>query len=594
MGLESYPVQTLLRYRNVLRRQLLSNSVQDFRMAVLGGSTTNEVVEFADVLLLAEGFRCTFYQSEYNRYYEDAVLEPEKLIEFRPDIVYVHTSCMNVRAFPPLWATQSDYEAFVATELARFQGVWRSLERNVPCEIVQNNFEHVPFRLLANLDSVAYGGRARFINRLNLEFANEALRRSKLIVQDVNSLSAAMGTGNWFDWNRWFKYKIVTTPEASLAIARSLTAIVRALYGRSRKCLVLDLDNTLWGGIIGDDGPEKIQVGRETPLAEAYTAFQEYCLMLHNRGVLLAVCSKNDEEIAKQGFAHPASVLKLEHFAAFRANWEPKHENLVAIAKELNIGVDSLVFVDENPAERAIISAQLPMVAVPDVGSEVTQFVPVLEAGGYFETVRLSKEDFERADAYSANAQRFVMESKFRDYGEYLDSLGMTAEIEPFKPVYLDRITQLTNKTNQYNLTARRYTSAEIEQIAADRQNITLYGKLNDAFGDNGLVSVIIGSKEGTALHIDLWLMSCRILKRDMELAMLDALVLKAHAAGVDTIYGYYCRTPKNGMAADHYEKLGFTCESRDSAADRSVWRLDLIRYEPKNRHIRVKELVCG
>ena len=593
MRLDACSIQELLRSKSKLRRQLQNHSCRDLRIAVLPGSTVNEMIEFAELFLLVEGFRCTFYQSEYNKYYEEAVLDSERIVKFRPDIVYVHTSCMNLQGWPPLSATEADHESFVAAEFSRFQQIWHSLQQNVGSHIIQNNFELPPFRVLGNLDSIAYGGRAKFVNRLNVEFANEALNDPRLFVQDVNALSAALGSRNWFDWERWYSYKIMTTPAASLALARSVTAIVRALYGRSRKCLVLDLDNTLWGGVIGDDGPENIKIGRETAVAEAYTAFQEYCLMLRSRGILLAVCSKNDEETAKQGFEHPDSVLKLSHFSAFRANWEPKHENLTAIAKELNLGIDSLVFVDDNPAERALVASQLPMVAVPDVGSDVTQFIPALEAGGYFETVRVSAEDFSRADTYAANSQRALLKSKFRDYGEYLDSLQMTAEIDAFKPVYLDRITQLTNKTNQFNLTTRRYTAAEIQKMSLDPAYITLYGKLTDAFGDNGLVSVIVARKDGSTLHIELWLMSCRVLKRDLELAMLDELVTRAHAAGIETIVGYYYRTPRNSMVADHYRRLGFECESQDPDGGQSMWRLQLTTdYQPKCRYIQVKNLV--
>jgi FkbH-like protein len=593
MRLDSCSIQELLRSKSKLRRQLQNHSCRDLRIAVLRGSTVNEMIDFAELFLLVEGFRCTFYQSEYNKYYEEAVLDSERIVKFRPDIVYVHTSCMNLQGWPPLSATEADHESFVAAEFSRFQQIWHSLQQNVGSHIIQNNFELPPFRVLGNVDSIAYGGRARFVNRLNVQFANEALNDPRLFVQDVNALSAALGTRNWFDWERWYSYKIMTTPAASLALARSVTAIVRSLYGRSRKCLVLDLDNTLWGGVIGDDGPENIKIGRETAVGEAYTAFQEYCLMLRSRGILLAVCSKNDEETAKHGFEHPDSVLKLSHFSAFRANWEPKHENLTAIAKELNLGIDSLVFVDDNPAERALVASQLPMVAVPDVGSDVTRFIPALEAGGYFETVRVSAEDFSRADTYAANSQRALLKSKFRDYGEYLDSLQMTAEIDAFKPVYLDRITQLTNKTNQFNLTTRRYTAAEIQKMSLDPAYITLYGKLTDAFGDNGLVSVIVGRKDGSTLHIELWLMSCRVLKRDLELAMLDELVTRAQAAGIETIVGYYYRTPRNSMVADHYRRLGFECESQDPDGGQSMWRLQLTTdYQPKRRYIQVRDLV--
>jgi FkbH-like protein len=350
----------------------------------------------------------------------------------------------------------------------------------------------------------------------------------------------------------------------------------------------------LWGGVIGDDGIDKIQLGRETPVAEAYTSFQEYCLSLWRRGVLLAVCSKNNQEIAKQGFEHPDSVLKLEHFSCFKANWEPKHENILAIAKELNLGVDSFVFVDDNPAERAIVEAQIGGIAVPNVGNEVSRFAAIIEEGRYFEPVSMTEEDLARAALYESNSARASMEATFSNYGEYLDSLEMTAEIERFKPLYIERIAQLTNKTNQFNLTTRRYSLAEMETVLHDKSHIGLYGKLSDRFGDNGLISVVLGRRENNVLHIDLWLMSCRVLKRDVELAMLDVLVQHARSLGVTTLMGYYLPTKKNGMVADHYEKLGFEPLMEDAAPDSSIWKLLISNYTPRNRHIKVLETVHG
>jgi FkbH-like protein len=583
------PLEALVRQRKRLRRQFLENpGLRDLRVAVLAGVTANEVVEFLEVLLLAEHFRPVFYQSEYNRHFEDAVLQPEKLKAFKPDIVYVHTNWMNLRRCLSTGAAPAEVQDAVASEFARYQAIWNSIHTVIGCHIVQNNFETSPIGLLGNADCVAGGGRVRLVWELNLAFSKAAAENRKLSIQDLNSLAASLGHSQWFDWDRWYSYKIPTTPEASFAIAKSMAAIIGAMFGKSRKCLVLDLDNTLWGGVIGDDGPDKIQIGKETALAEAYTAFQQYCLELRGRGILLAVCSKNNLEIARAGFAHPDSVLKLEHFSAFKANWEPKPQNIQEIATELNLGLDSFVFVDDNPAERALVQSQLPMVLTPDVGSDVALYPSILQATRCFEAVNLSKEDLERADAYAANAQRATLEAKFADYGAYLDSLRMRAEIELFQPVYLDRITQLINKTNQFNLTTRRYTYAEVEEISKSAGYIPLYGRLTDAFGDNGLISLLIGRCEGATLHLDTWLMSCRVLKRDVEFAMLDALVEHARERGVAKIAGYYFQTAKNAMVKDHYQRLGFVQESSSADGSSSVYGLRIAGYTPKNKHIAV------
>jgi FkbH-like protein len=594
-ALSNVALEEILLQRRKLRRQLLAcPDLKDIRIAVLGGTTTNELVDLFEILLLDSGFRPAFHQSEYGRFYEDAVLDTERIATFKPDLIYIHTSLVNVKGFPPASCSEADFPNFVDAEFNRYRAIWNALGNVVGCQIVQNNFELPVQAILGNLDAVSSGGATRFINELNRRFALEAVANPHLVLQDLASISARVGLNQWFDPDRWFSYKIANSVEASFAIASSLASLVRAIYGRARKVLVLDLDNTLWGGIIGDDGPDKIVLGRETPVAEAYIAFQEYCLSLRERGILLAVCSKNDEEVAKEGFAHPDSVLKLEHFSSFKANWEPKHENILAIAQELNLGVDSFVFVDDNPAERAIVEAQISGVAVPDVGSEVTRYASIIESKRYFEQLSLGKEDLFRAKFYEENAQRANFGSKFANYGEYLDSLEMTAEINDFNPIYVDRIAQLTNKTNQFNLTTRRYTPAELESAASDGKHICIYGKLSDRFGENGLISVVLGTIERCDLHIDLWLMSCRVLKRDMEIAMLDALAERARYKGMEWLVGTYLPTAKNGMVADHYPKLGFSLVSGDEIAGPSVWSLDITDYETRSRHIKILEHTNG
>ncbi|WP_246153639.1 HAD-IIIC family phosphatase [Terriglobus albidus] len=584
--LSTFALEDILMKRKGLKRRLSARPhLRPVRIAILGGATTNEVADLLELYLIESGFLPTLHQAEYGRFYVDAVHSPEALIAFAPDIVYLHTSVRDIQAFPPINATEADLTQYLEAELQRYRQIWTSLGEKLNCTIIQNNFEPPVEAVLGNLDASLPGGHTRFVNELNRAFATSAT--NKLLINDVASIAARVGLDRWFDAERWFSYKLHTTPEGSNALALSLAAIVRGIYGKTRKVLVLDLDNTVWGGVIGDDGVDKIAIGRETPLAEAYTAFQEYCLSLRNRGILLAVCSKNNEEIARQGFEHPDSVLKLEHISCFKANWDPKHQNIEAIARELNLGADSFVFVDDNPAERAIVEAQVAGIAVPNIGNEVSHYARIIEAGRYFEQTSFSKEDIERAALYQENSQRAAFESKFADYGEYLDSLEMTAEIARFKPLYLDRITQLTNKTNQFNLTTRRYAQHEIEAAAINPDAIGIYGKLTDRFGDNGLISIVLGQKQGTELDIELWLMSCRVLKRDMEQAMLDELVRHAQAIGITALRGTYIPTKKNGMVADHYDKLGFNpvSETEDGV---KTYLFDLHEYAPRNTHIRL------
>jgi FkbH-like protein len=595
MNLSQYSVDQLLLKRRSLRRTLLASSgLRPLRVAILGGSTTNELVDLWELLLLSEGFQPEFHQTEYGRYHIDAVRSPEELIAFRPDLVYVHTSVRNIDEFPPLQSTEQILAECITRETSRFREIWSSITEHIGCQIIQNNFEQPINHLLGNFDAAHSGGRTRFVNELNARFASEAAGDPKLILQDLHGISANVGLMRWFDQARWHSYKISNSIEGTFEIAQSLTAIVRSIYGRSRKCLVLDLDNTLWGGVIGDDGVDEIVIGRETPVAEAYLAFQEYCLRLRERGVLLAVCSKNTEDIARQGFEHPDSALRAEHFSAFRINWNPKHENVRELALELNLGLESFVFVDDNPVERALVEANLPEVAVPDVGEDVAVYAEIIEARRYFEPISLSQEDLSRARLYQENTQRISLESKFSSYGEFLDSLEMSAEIERFRSVYIERIAQLTNKTNQFNLTTRRYTLAEMRALAEDHTHIGLYGKLSDRFGEHGLVSVVLGRRAGSELHLDLWLMSCRVLKRDMEIAMLDRIATLAADERITKLIGYYIPTKKNAMVAGHYERLGFEPISKDPVTGESIWVLDLSKYSPQNGHVKVVEAPHG
>ncbi len=575
----------LLRKRRALARSLReSNGLTPLRLAVLGGASTQEISAWLELFLLDRGVSPTVHQAGFNRYFEDTVLDPRELQAFSAEVVYLHLATDDFAPTLSPTTSEADFEAAIASARGKLQSVLDSISVTA----VLNTLEAPALRPLGSLDATAYGGTTHFVARFNLELAKLARSRPQLILHDAASV-AATSPHAWYSPDRWFNYKMRTTTSADAELAYSLAATIAAIRGRSRKCLVLDLDNTLWGGVIGDDGVDRIVIGRETPRGEAHTAFQQYCRRLKERGILLAVCSKNDDAVARQGFTHPDSVLRLDDFAAFRANWEPKSENIQSIADELNIGLDSFVFVDDNPAERHLVAEQLPMVAVPNVGNDPSVYATIVDRGRYFESVTLSPEDLARTAQYAQNAERQARAATFSSYGEYLESLGMAAEIDAFHPRYLDRIAQLTNKTNQFNLTTRRYSRAEIEACCADDTFLTLYGRLSDIFGDNGLVSVVMGRRELDTLFVDLWLMSCRVLKRGMEQAMLDALVLRAQAIGVNALHGTYLPSGRNGMVEDFYGDLGFRLLERDSTG-RSEWQMELTTsYTQKNSHIRVQ-----
>lgn len=549
------------------------------RIAVLGGSTTAEVVDQLELALLARGIKPLFYQSEYNRYYEEALYPGDDLVAFKPDLVYIHTGTVNLNTFPQLGDSEQDVKAQLEDRQRHFTAVWDGIAKHLHCPVIQNNFEEPWCRPLGNLDGSDFRGRSRFIARLNDYFAEQASLRKHLYIHDVHYLAARFGMERWFNPRLWYLYKYSLDMEMIPCLAHHLSAVVAAVWGKSSKALVLDLDYTLWGGVVGDDGLDGIQLGNETAEAEAYTEFQRYIRDMKDRGIILAACSKNEDETARLGLTHPDSLLRAEDFAAFKANWDAKPTNIESIANELNIGLDSLVFVDDNPAERDIVRAQLPVVEVPEMGGDITDFIRAIDRAALFETLSLSAEDIKRSQQYQENKQRIQLQASYATYDEFLQSLEMVAEITAFQPVYMDRITQLTNKTNQFNLTTRRCTRAEIEMMAASDSWVTLSGRLQDKFGDNGLVTVVAGEIRGNALHIELWLMSCRVLKRGMEEAMMLELCSKAKERGLKKLVGYYLPTPKNKMVADFYKAFGFSCAKQSQEG--SVWELDLGRGLP-------------
>jgi FkbH-like protein len=578
----------ILRKRHTLKKVLLAQpNLISTRIAILGGSTTTEVKSMMELFLLAQGIQPVFYESGYNSYSEDVLFENPELWNFKPDIVFIHTTWHNVLQFPELMEGEGETEQRVRREVARFESIWKKIHSGLGSLIIQNNFDLPRLRPLGNLEAFESSSRLNFLLRLNAEFAAYARDHSHFLINDIHYLSAQVGLDTWQGHTYWYNFHIAVSPTATVTLAQNIAAIIKSVYGRSKKCLVLDLDNTLWGGVVGDDGVHNLILGRDHPVGEAFLDFQRYVKDLQRRGVILAVCSKNDIETAKEGFSHPDSILKLDDFSAFRANWMPKSTNIREIAAELKIGLDSIVFVDDNAAERALVSDQLPEVATPNTGANVACFAEILESECYFEVHKVVQDDLNRSFYYNSNTQRSTYQADFHSYGEFLASLEMTAEIEPFSLVYLERITQLINKTNQFNLTTKRYTTAEVEAVAQDPHFLTFYGRLADRFGDNGLVSVLIGRLADNALELDLWLMSCRVLNREMELVMFDALIEQCQARGIRQIKGIYIPSRKNSMVAKHYQNLDFTA-IEEGSENLQLWHYEVPKsYVPKTRHIR-------
>ncbi|MDE7247277.1 MAG: HAD-IIIC family phosphatase [Lachnospiraceae bacterium] len=603
--------EQILKKSKKIKRALLEER-SDFlekRIAVLGGSTTHDIIRILELFLLEQGIRSVFYESEYAQYWQDVMFDNPQLADFRPDLIFIHTSNRNVTAYPSMQDQEERVDELLSEQYEHFRVMWEKIADTYHCPVIQNNFEYPFYRLLGNQEAVYLQGRISFLNRLNEKFYQYAREHENFYIHDINYLSASYGLDRWADPLYWHMYKYACCMQAIPVFAHNLANVVKAIFGKNKKALVLDLDNTLWGGVVGDDGPENLEIGQETPMGQVYAEFQGYVKAQKEIGVMLAVNSKNEYDNAIAGLKHPEGVVKPEDFVAIKANWEPKSSNMHAIAEELNILPDSLVFVDDNPAEREIVRAQTPGARAPEIGTP-EQYIRGLDHGGFFEVTTLSEDDRKRSEMYRANRERSKQQERFTDYHEYLLSLEMKGTIRPFEAVYMARIAQLTNKSNQFNLTTRRYTQSDIEAFAADQGYITRYGKLADRFGDNGVVSVVIGRKgsmqdvavyrrderpasgtEGNVLHLELWLMSCRVLKRDMESAMMDSMVEACESCGIKTIMGYYYPTAKNGMVKDFFQEMGFE-KTEETDTGVTIWRFEIPEdYRKKNTVIRVERM---
>lgn len=591
MDVLEYPfdVEYIIKNKKKIKKELLTKSnLIEKNIAILGGSTTSEVKNMLELFLLNYGIKPNFYESEYNKFYEDALFGNPELDTFKPDIIYIHTSIRNITELPSVKDSEGDIDLKFNELTSRFKSVWDSLLRKHDAIIIQNNFELPGVRLMGNKDVSDIHGAVNYVNRVNEYFCEFARNNDRFYINDINYVSSCYGLDKWLNDFYWYMYKYGMEVPAIPYLAFNLAKIIKSLYGKNKKAIALDLDNTIWGGVIGDDGVEGISVGVEVPSGQVFYYFQKYLSDLKDLGVLLNVVSKNNEDVALEGINHQANYLSVDDFIKIKANWNPKNINIENIAKELKIGTDSFLFVDDNPAERKIVKDYLPGIASPDIKNP-EDYIKILDRNGYFEVTVLSNEDLKKNELYKENLKREELASTFTNYEDYLYSLKMKAEIEKFKPIYYERISQLTNKSNQFNLTTKRYTLADIESIAESPEYITLYGKLSDIFGDNGVVSVVIGKIDGYNLNIDLWIMSCRVLKRDMEVAMMDTLVSIAYEKNIKYIYGYYYPTAKNKMVEDFYLNQGFTLVDEDDENNRK-YILEVDSYKKRNKVIEVNE----
>lgn len=398
MEVLSYPFNSdlILKKKKSIKKQLLEkNNLVEKNIAILGGSTTSNIKLILELFLLDYGIKPNFYESEYNQFWQDAMFDNKELDEFKPDIIYIHTSYRNITNFPEITSDEESINELLNMEFSKFSSMWETLKRKYMCPIIQNNFEYPYYRILGNKDSIDIHGKTNFVIRLNALFSEYARNNESFYINDINYQSAQFGLDKWSDQFYWHMYKYALSMEAIPTLAFNVANIIKAIYGKNKKGLVLDLDNTLWGGIVGDDGVENIQIGQETSEGQVFQEFQNYLKELKNMGIILNINSKNDEKNAIAGLNHDDCILKPDDFIIIKANWNPKSQNIKEIATELNLGLDSLVFVDDNPAEREIIKQYAPDVETPDIKTP-DKYIQILDHSGYFEVINISKDDIKK------------------------------------------------------------------------------------------------------------------------------------------------------------------------------------------------------
>lgn len=535
-----------------------ASALPQYSLAVLGDCATQHLATALRGYGVSVGIRLNVFDADYDQIDAQVMAPDSELYRFAPQGVLLQMCTEKLQeAFydcPP-----EARASFAEDTYARIRQIWSRIGSRIPATVLQCNFPLIDdgvFGQFGNKTEQSFLFQQRKLNYLLMQGCQEA-KNTFLI--DLDALQTALGRSTFADPKLYYVAKMPISLAALPAAAKLVVDVVRSLQGAVKKCLVLDLDNTLWGGVIGDDGLSGIQIG-ELGTGHAFSDFQKWLKELKNRGILLTVCSKNNEDTAKEPFEkHPEMVLQLEDFSMFVANWEDKARNIRTIQQALNIGMDSMVFLDDNPFERELVRTMIPEITVPELPEDPALYLQYLRGLDLFETASYSREDAGRTEQYREKAQRAAFEAAFQSYDDYLEALQMRASAAAFDPFHYPRIAQLTQRSNQFNLRTVRYTEAEIEALAQDDSRIGLYFTLKDKFGDHGLISVVVLEKQPEdTLFISEWLMSCRVLKRGMEEFIVDKILSVAAQQGFRRVVGEYIPTPKNAMVKDLYEQLGF------------------------------------
>ena len=575
-----------LRSKAISRGLNNANSEITIRLAILGGCSLYPLHAVVTHLLEAAGLKCELFLGEYDNYVSELMEPDSPLYDFRPEVVCILPGTQRYGYQGEITDERSKVQAAGSAIADELLQLCRTLHERTSAEVLLCNFM-LPSRYdLGDYRVRTLASEWSFRKWINLEIGLNA--PSFVRICDIEFLTNRHGALAGEDARGWFQSKQPFSASLLVQVAREISRMVRGLRTAPKKLLALDLDNTLWGGVVADDGLEGIEIGDTSPRGEAFKAFQRSILNLKERGVLLAVVSKNDHARAAEPFEkHPDMVLRLKDFVSFKANWEPKSDNLRRMAEELNLGLDSFVFVDDNPAEIDIVRQYAPMVSTIQLSSDPTDYVGQLQDSRFFEPRSVTNEDAIRTEQYRAESERESMLASATDMDAYLQSLAMVAMVNAFAAVDVPRISQLINKSNQFNLTTRRRTEAEVKQLIDNPEYVCFSVRLEDRFGDHGLICVIIARIVGEIFAIDTWLMSCRVLKRQVEETVLNEICRLAQVHGCLRVEGEYIATPKNEMVREHYLRMGF--QPKSVTSERGEFVLELDSFQPHPTKISVR-----
>ena len=560
--------------------KLNMENLKKYKIAILGDCSTQHLATALKGYGYKEGYNFDIFDSDYNQIDSQIMDDSSELYSHLPDTVLIYMSAEKL--YENFCNTNlEERKNFAENTIAKINYYWSSINQKIKTNIFQFNFLEIDDRAFGNYGNKIENSFIYQLRKLNFKLMELSENFKNVFLIDISTIQNLYGREKVHDDKLYYIAKMPLSTTILPEVSKQVVDVIKANNGQFKKCVILDLDNTLWGGVIGDDGLKSIQIG-ELGLGHAFSEFQMWLKELKLRGILLAVCSKNNENIAKEPFEkHPEMVLRLDDFSIFVANWEDKASNIKYIQQTLNIGMDSMVFIDDNPFERNLVKGMIPEITVPDLPEDPAEYLSYLKSLNLFETASYSENDKDRTKQYQAQAQRVSLQSNFENFDEYLKSLEMKATVSPFQEFDYPRISQLTQRSNQFNLRTIRYTEAEIEQIANDENYLTLSFSLKDKFGDYGLISIVImEKKDEKTLFITNWLMSCRVLKRGMEEFIVNKIIETATENGFEKVIGEYIKTQKNAMVENIYEKLGF------ENLGNGKFEVDINKFTPNSTNI--------